>query len=408
MMRGRKRNMVITGVTSCENRGVEALVASIAAQLHQTGPYDVTVLTQTASTDRAQLAPWNVECVADPFVVSTAWEHARPPETPERAEARSAALITAADLVVATGGDLYTSSYGVSTPYLSAPAAAQRSGVPVAMLAHSVGPFTASEDALAWTKIALRCEVLTTRESRSQRYVIDDLGLPAAKVTLAADPAFLLPAAPQWRVEEILSTVGIETGQPYACIAPSKGIVRFRRLDEAAHTHALSHLIDHLLSRFHLPVLLIPHVHDSRPHNDDRVLVAELARDRAHPDVHPVLGPLSATEYKGIAAKSSLVVAERLHAAIGALSAGVPTAAIGYSQKFLGVFADTYGDAVPLDHVHLDVETLVADERAGARLVAGLHTQAMSQALSTNLPTVVHRAQLNFTLLLAVMGALRS
>ena len=146
------RRVVITGVTSCENRGVEALVASITTQLRALGPCHVVVLTQTPVLDRAMLSPLDVTCVADPFVVSSSWRELRSSETSVQVDMRGEALMADADLVIATGGDLYTSDYGVSTAYLSAPRAAQRRGVPVAMLAQSVGPFSQTEDAHNWVQ----------------------------------------------------------------------------------------------------------------------------------------------------------------------------------------------------------------------------------------------------------------
>ncbi|MCX4666486.1 polysaccharide pyruvyl transferase family protein [Streptomyces sp. NBC_01381] len=395
------RNVIITGVTSCENRGVEALVASIAAGLHDHGEARIRVLTQTPMLDQELLTPWGVECVADPFVTSKSWTQYRPAETSEQSRTRRDALMEEADLLVATGGDIYTSDYGVSTPYLAAPIAAQSHGVPVAMLAHSIGPFTHREDAQAWLDVAEQCKVLTLRERLSYRYVQEELGLTAGKAQLTADPAFLLPAPPQQRVQALVTTAGIGPGEPYICVAPSRGIARFRSLDEVAHDRALGRLIDRLVTRWKIPVLLLPHVHDSRSHNDDRALVAELAQHIGHPLVKAVTGPLTASDYKGLAAAADLVITERLHAAIGALSTRTPTVAIGYSQKFLGVFADTYGNDIDLDSVHLDVDRFVADEHSTERLLQGLQLPSMQQALTERVPELLERARENFTLLAA-------
>ena len=75
----------------------------------------------------------------------------------------------------------------------------------------------------------------------------------------------------------------------------------------------------------------------------------------------------------------------------------MPAVAIGYSRKFLGVFADTYGDTVPLDRVHLDVKTFVTDTMAGARLLDGLDLPEMKRLLAARVPTILDRARTNFT-----------
>ncbi|MGH3868274.1 MAG: polysaccharide pyruvyl transferase family protein [Pseudonocardiaceae bacterium] len=365
--------------------------------MRKRAPARITLLTQTPATDAALLAPHDVETRADPFVVSSAWSerHTRPqPTVPDPQE-----LLSSADLLIATGGDLYTSDYGVSTAYLAAPAHAIRAGVAVGMLAHSIGPFARSDDASAWTSVARDCMVLTTRETLSHRYVIDELGVPDTHAALAADPAFLLPTAPADRVEQILRALGIGPADSYLCLAPSQGIASFRRLGERAHEQALGRLIGHLTSRWPEPVLLIPHVHDSRPHNDDRRLVTRLSARFTHLGARAVPGPLTASEYKGITAGARLLIAERLHAAIGGLSSNTPTAAIGYSPKFAGVLADTYADPDALDTTHLEVDTFVHDDFAPARLVGCLDIDALSEALCSRLPLIQQRAESNFTAL---------
>jgi colanic acid/amylovoran biosynthesis protein len=381
------------------------LVRSIVAGLDIPGSWRTTVLTQTPDQDDSLLALPGVECVADPFVISRSLRTVAPGPEHELAAERER-LVASADLLITTGGDLHTADYGVSSRYLAAPLAAQEHKVPVAMLAHSVGPFTDPDEAAVWSTAAQRCPVLTARETISWRYIVDDLGLPEDQVTLAADPAFLLQAAPAGQVDDILAGIGIQPGQPYVCLAPSKGIAAFRNLPEHEHTSALLSLVNCLVSRWRLPILLLPHVHDSRAHNDDRRLAADLADHVAHSAVRPVSGALTAAEYKAITARSVLTIAERMHAAIAALSSGVPTVAIGYSQKFLGILADTYGDTVPLDLVHIGVEPFVNDDKAGIRLVERIDLLALRAALAARLGLVRDRARSNFTRLADAIEAL--
>jgi colanic acid/amylovoran biosynthesis protein len=399
------RHVIISGVTSCDNRGVEALVRSIVAGLGTLGPWHATVLTQTPKQDAALLGLPNVTCAADPFVLSRSLRRVAP-ATDQGLATQREQLIASANLVIATGGDLHTNDYGVSTRYLTAPLAAQEQEVPVAMLAHSVGPFADRQDATAWSAVARRCAVVTTRESITWRYVVNDLGLPEPRVTLTADPAFLLDAAPGDRTDHLLADLDIQPGQPYVCLAPSSGIDGFRNLPDGQHTAALLNLINCLVARWRLPVLLVPHVHDSRPHNDDRRFVADLAHHVAHPDVRAVPGELTAAEYKAISARSVLTIAERMHAAIGALSCGVPTIAIGYSRKFVGILADTYGDNIPLDQIHLDVDSFVTDDKGGIRLVESIDLLNMRAALTAHLPRIKERARSNFTRLADVIEEL--
>ena len=392
------RHVIISGVTSCQNRGVEALVRSILSGLAMIGPWRATVLTQTPRHDDALLRLMDAECVSDPFVVSRSLRES--PREPEASlAARREQLLASADLLIATGGDIYTSDYGVSARYLAAPNAALDRGVPVAMLAHSVGPFSGTPDAVAWSATARQCTVLTVRESQSWRYVTRDLGLPEDRVALTADPAFLLQAAPDEEVDGILAGIGIQPGHPYACVAPSRGIAGFRGLSEDCHFAALRRLVRSLISWWRLPVVLIPHVHDARPGNDDRQIASDLALDLATDFVRTIPGPLGAMQYKGIVARSALMVAERMHAGIAALSSAVPTVTIGYSQKFAGVMGDTYGETVPLSRVHIAIESFTEDDGSAARLIERLPFDEMRAALTTRQPLIQNRAVASFTMI---------
>ncbi|MEV0005603.1 polysaccharide pyruvyl transferase family protein [Micromonospora sp. NPDC050980] len=397
-------HVIISGVTSCQNRGVEALVRCIIEGLGTFGSWRATVLTQTPEQDAALLALPEAECVADPFVVSRSLRTA-PPEPEHRLAARRERLIASADLVVTTGGDLHTADYGVSTKYLAAPVAAHNHNVPVAMLAHSIGPFSDPAEAEAWCATAQHCAVLTIRETISRRYVVNDLALSDKLVTLAADPAFLLAAAPPEHADGLLTEIGVPPGCPYVCLAPSKGIAALRGLSERQHMSALMSLISCLVSRWRLPILLLPHVHDTRPHNDDRRLVADLAQNVAHPLVRAVPGALNAAQYKAITARSVLTVAERMHAAIAALSSGVPTVTIGYSQKFLGILSDAYGDTIPLDQVHLGVESFITDDKTAARIGDGIDLEPLRSALANRGALIRTRARSNFARVADTLGA---
>ncbi|MGW2702300.1 polysaccharide pyruvyl transferase family protein [Streptomyces sp. NPDC001340] len=389
-------NVLITGITSCESRGVEALARAIAEQLNSEGGNRVTVLTQTPALDEEALASTTARCVADPFVVSRSWQQMRPQESPAELIARSEQLLAETDLVIATGGDLHTSDYGISTPYLRALTAAQQRDIPTAMIGQSVGPFDDPADAEAWLTVAARCDLLTVRESVSHSYLVGKLGLPEHRVQLSSDPAFLLPTATDERTSAVLRPLGLTPKDPYICLAPSQGITRFSALGEAQHAAALTRLATALVRTRKMPVLLVPHCHDSRPHNDDRILAARIAEAAGMPQVVALPGTLTASDYKGVLSHAELVISERLHAAIGALSGGVPAIAIGHSHKFNGVLAETYGDTVDVDDIHADVRAFARDNTVIDRIVHDTDATVLRTSLQQRLPLITDRARSDF------------
>ncbi|MEE1786953.1 polysaccharide pyruvyl transferase family protein [Streptomyces sp. SP17BM10] len=382
-------NILITGVTSCESRGVEALVRSLATALTTTADTTVTVLTQTPDLDTAALAGSGASCTADPFVVSRSWATQRPVETEQHRRERASRLLRNADLVLATGGDLHTSDYGVSTSYLAVLDRAQNLGVPTAMVGQSVGPFTDPAEQAAFTATAGRLDLLTVRETTTLAYLVGELALPADQVLLSADPAFLLRPSSTDRTAHLLTDAGLDAAQEYVCLAPSRGVTRYSPITDAQHLDALTRLTDTLWRVRRQPLVLVPHCHDSREHNDDRLLARQIAARLPDVPVHVLdAAGTGAADYKAVLGGAELVVSERLHASIGALSSGTPAVALGHSPKFHGVLADTYGPGVPAGDVHHDIAVFTSDPAAAGHL-AHLDADKLRDHLATRLPNAV-------------------
>ncbi|QKW20583.1 polysaccharide pyruvyl transferase family protein [Kitasatospora sp. NA04385] len=398
-------NILITGVTSCESRGVEALVRSLATALTVAADTTVIVLTQTPDLDAEALAGSGADCTADPFVVSRSWATMRPVETEQHRRERASRLVKHADLVLATGGDLHTSDYGVSTSYLAVLDRAHKLGVPTAMVGQSVGPFTDPAEQTAFTATAARLDLLTVRETTTLAYLTGELVLPADQVVLSADPAFLLQPSGTDRTAQLLADAGLDPVQEYVCLAPSRGVTRYSTVTDAQHLDALTRLADTLWRVRRRPLVLVPHCHDSREHNDDRLLAWQIAARLPNVPVHVLDGAgTGAADYKAVLGGAELVISERLHASIGALSSGTPAVALGHSPKFHGVLADTYGPAVPSADVHRDIADFTADPAAAEHL-ARLDTAKLHDHLATRLPTQVALATADIARVRALLNS---
>lgn len=375
---------LISGVTSCQSRGVEALVTSILQALPENST--ATVMTQTPVYDGSLVREPGANFVLDPFVVSKSLREAGDAPGVE-------AVLADHDLVIATGGDLHTPDYGVSTRYLRAVRAAKDRGLPVAMIGQSMGRFSPGPDRDALASILSEVDHLSVREATTHAYLIDDLGLPPQDVRLTADPAFLLPPAPTAKVEELLTTAGAD-GQPYVVVAPSAGIATFGGVDAERHAKVLASLVDRL-SRDR-QVVLIPHAHDSRAFNDDRILARDVAAKARTTQAVVLDAELTASQYKGVLRGAEFVLAERLHVAIGAISSLTPTYLVGHAHKFDGVLAHTYGSmTTPVPHAH--VQGLVANPAASDEITAiatdGQRLARMRDALAARVPDLIALAR---------------
>jgi colanic acid/amylovoran biosynthesis protein len=120
-------------------------------------------------------------------------------------------------------------------------------------------------------------------------------------------------------------------------------------------------LAERIMEKTTAKLLLIPHTFAPHGHvesdpdacRDVLTLVPNAYKDRIH---------LISEEYdqfaiKGIIGLCDFFVGSRMHACIGALSQGIPTIAVAYSKKFLGVFNSIGEGNMVIDARTVDIET---------------------------------------------------
>lgn len=253
----------------------------------------------------------------------------------------------AADIVIATGGDIFSSDYGVGflRRQLKLVAEAQRAGKKTVFLAHSIGPFATEEECEIVKPVLEASSLITVRESFSQKYLIDELGIDPARVHLTADVAFLMEPSSLERLQWIKQVVGLRKGVPLIAIAPSEGITSFETSTGInGHDEAWLRIIRHLLITTDADILLVPHVQDSNVKNDDNRIVERILEELQPSErIHAALGPYNAMDYKGLIGDADLLIGERMHACIAGLSQNIPTLTIGYSVKAVGIMFDLLG-----------------------------------------------------------------
>ncbi|MEN1680263.1 MAG: polysaccharide pyruvyl transferase family protein [Planctomycetota bacterium] len=409
--------IVLTAVTGLRNRGVEALVETTVEGLRGVAPgEEVAVLTQSPDFDRDHGRRLGVTFAYDGFSM-----HARFPLLMAGAEAvrsaigrqseteRSRRLVANAKLAIASGGDCFSSDYGSIASFLVPLRVARKAGVPFVFLAQSIGPFNDATTKKEFVSVARDASLVTVRESRSQAYAIDELGLDQERVALTADPAFLLEPPPAERVAQLRAFYGLSDDEPTVAIALSQGLCSFggfvgeRDGNQLADQHlaSLAAVVEEALNRFDAQVLLIPHVQDAWHANDDRLLADRLAEHLGRdPRVKTAWCSHTASEFKGLIASCDLVVAERMHAGIAALSTATPVCVVRYSVKADGIIGDLIGEDAKETGAIIDYEDFLDPKHA----VTGLRTawsnrDAMRSKLLAGKPVAQDLARQNFTLL---------
>ncbi len=315
--------------------------------------------------------------------------------------------IREASLVIALGGDVFSSDYASAPAHLHPLQFALRHHVPVAMLGHSIGPFKTAAESSQWLDVARRCSLITVRESLSLDYLLRDLKLPAQLVALTADPAMLLQPPEAEQTESLLAAYGISAGTPLVAIAPSQGVIEYARLDANRHLDAWVEVVRTLIDRIGAEVLIVPHVQETYVANDDRLIAAEIHRrldfDRR---VHLAAADHTASEYKGMIAACDLIVAQRMHAAIAAISSGKPALLVGYSVKSRGIIKDIFPDSDLAGSALISIQDFLDPTKAVAAVqTAWSKRAATGSSLSGRLPALRADAEKNFTLLAGCLKA---
>lgn len=402
------QEIVLTGITGLRNRGVEALVRTTVEGLAARFPgARFSVFTLSPDYDAHALARDDVSYLSNPF-------HGLPGASPLRRLAKSvnksmrgkrSALgaaqerLAAADLVVAVGGDVFSSDYGALRSHLKPLQVAQELGRTIVLQGQSIGPFKSSDETTAWVGLAKNTRLITTRESLSQDYTKSLLNGSGVPVELAADSAFLLGTDPDptW----LRDLYPIFADGPVVAVAPSAAISRYSKGDRDQHLAFWLRLLNEIRYGWRAKILFVPHVQEVNPGNDDRALVTDLVR---------ALGPCpgiavagldhNAVELKTLISLCDFVVAERMHAAIAGLSTAVPTFVVGYSVKGEGILRDLFAADRPEELPLMSIADAVASESSHQRIAFFWQNRGeLADQLNQVLPEARRLAARNFDLI---------
>ncbi|OYW75694.1 MAG: hypothetical protein B7Z37_12090 [Verrucomicrobia bacterium 12-59-8] len=347
-------NIVITGVTGFRNRGVEALVRPTVEQL--TSRYEnasIQIVTWSSAYDAVRLAAPRTSYLHDSFPQCGTWVPKPPPSllrmagkrarqklgidqtqtSHEHLDEQLAMPFERPDLLVISGGDIFSSDYGTgSLSHFTAPVHwARKNDVPVVLLGQSVGRFKCAEDEAIWRQTEDAASLVTLRESHSKEYLCKHLNSPADRLPVTADTAFLLAA------DTAVADAQLQPNdKPWVAVSISESISGWTGVDYEKHRAAWGGLIRLMLEKWDVRVAIIPHVQELK--GDDRIVSSRVLRDLGFDHrVRLFAEDLSAAEFKGLISRCDLVIAERMHAAIAGLSTGRCTMPVSYSIKAEGI-----------------------------------------------------------------------
>jgi len=253
---------------------------------------------------------------------------------------------------------------------------------PVVIWAASMGPFRSRLSKFAARLVLNRASLITVRDPLSKAFLLE-AGIDKSPLYLTSDPAFLLSSVAEERVNEICSQEGVDLnakvtigvnpshsfivpshltgktkkekylklmsflGSFLASLLPESLFNRILKIVKKSYLYSavdskydeykalFAQLIDWLIEEYNANVLLIPHDQAMAQLFDDRVVTREIRELVQHKDRVTVISRnYNAEEIKGIIGQCDLFVGARFHAAIAALSQGIPTVSFPYYHKF--------------------------------------------------------------------------
>lgn len=344
----RPPRILLIGIGGVYNYGCEAIVRGTEAILRSAWP-DVRIVyaSRRADDDKRRLQGSSIEVVDHPSrgrysatnimrkllsFMGIRWDPM----------SDSAPLLVGHDAVLSIGGDIYTlgasGKYGSALPRFGA--VAERRGIPYILWGASVGPFTGNLQAEAFFGKHLSSISLITARERGTVHYLASIGV-CSNVVPCADPAFSV--AP-----EIVKN-GTPGGAKKKTVAINLSPLSVRHigLGLADAVASQAKMIERIIRTWDVEVLLVPHVVCGFSEYDDdlrylqriEAAVGGPCRKRVRLlDTDPGF-----VGTKRVLAECELVIAARMHCAINAMTAHVPTLLLAYSQKAQGMAEYIYG-----------------------------------------------------------------
>ena len=341
------RTVLLIGIDGVYNYGCEAIVRGTEAILRSEWP-DIRIVyaSRRPDDDAKRLVGARIEVVHRPLpgryspanvmrkIVSSINIRWSP-------MMESLRLLRGLDAVFLIGGDIYTLSpsgnFEVSLPKFGE--TAERMGVPYVIWGASIGPFTEMYIAEHFYVAHLRqASLITAREQDTIQYLAS-IGI-YSNIVSCADPAFAV--APEIFKKQASHRT---TKQIALNLSPISARYAGKLVDEATALQARA--VERIITTHGCDIILVPHVVCSADLQDDDVsylinvyhAVHHSFRNRIH--IHDC--DCGFVGVKKILTDCDMVIAARMHCAINALTAHVPTILLSYSQKAQGMCKYIYG-----------------------------------------------------------------
>ena len=245
--------------------------------------------------------------------------------------------IADSDLVICSGGDIFTSDYQNLRKHMSYPNIAKCAY----LCSHTIGPFTKSDEKY-FLKSLGNVKAISVREQLSYDY-LQSLELGETKLVLCPDVAFTLRSEPSRGLEILRDDLRFGGDLNFVALSVSQGVIRYSNIDEENAINEWVDLCD-LITENGFDIVFIPHVTERNPNNNDLLITRKIFdKMRCKANARIMAYEYSAVEYKSVIGFAKCLVGARTHATIASLSQLVPTISVAYSRKAYGISELIFG-----------------------------------------------------------------
>lgn len=240
------------------------------------------------------------------------------------------------DTLFSIGGDIYTLSsdgkYNQALPLFLEKC--QRKGLLYILWGSSVGKFEKNPEALAFYRShLLKTDLIVAREKITEDY-LHSLNI-VRNVRFAPDPAFFVES-PTYKRNNIKLTIGVN-------LSPLSALYEYENLDTAILRQ--SKAIITLIELMQCNIILLPHVLSPNPQDNDLSYLQAIydkVSVQYNSNILLIDDDPGFVGLKYYIKQCDYVIAARMHCAINAITASVPTLFLSYSEKAKGMAEFVY------------------------------------------------------------------
>jgi len=222
--------------------------------------------------------------------------------------------------------------------------------------------------------IMSKIDLVILREKRSYNY-LHSLGVPANKIDLKPDPAFLMKAADDSEIDRIFEKERLITDEkPLIGMIALRRSIHFNNFFEHIHNEEekywklmefFARMVEIIIETTSGKAVFIPHSIGKSYKTDDRVCARDIKSKMKKNVEHVILieNEYDAITLKGFIQRLDFLVSQRLHAVIGAGSVGTPFLMITVKED--GRAHDIVEDTIGRDDLLFDINNPAIIDFAG-------------------------------------------